>query len=199
MSLSLTRHRFNYSAWRRLARRRVAGFTLLEFMIVVLTLSIVVMLGLPMFGAALGDVRLSGAASEIVTALEFAQLTALNSGRETKVTIDDTADTILVEQFKNSVNLLGDESELAASDVEGGGFAVMGHPVNRGADYHISLANESRFNGVDITVAVFGSSNSVVFKTLGGPSDGGTVTLASGSSQLVVSVDSLTGKVTLSE
>jgi Tfp pilus assembly protein FimT len=189
----------HYSAKSWLARRRSAGFTLVEFMIVVMTLGVVALLALPMFGAALEEARLSGAASEIVTALEFAQLTALNSGRETRVTVDHTADTILVEQFRNSVDLLGEQSELAASDVEGGGFAVMAHPVNRGTDYNISLANDARFNGVDISAAVFGSSNSVVFKTLGEPSDGGTVTLTSSSSQLVVTVDSLTGKVTLSE
>jgi len=174
-----------------------AGFTLAEILIVLVFMSIVVMLGWPSLNAALGDFRLSGGAQETVNALEFAQLTA-TSGRKTRVTIDAVADTILVEQFNPVIDLLGGESELGEADVEGGAFAPMGNPMNKGTDYNISLPSEDRFDGVDITAVDFSHGNLVAFDALGCPSSGGTVTLALGSRQMVVTLDSLTGKVTVS-
>ena len=75
----------------------------------------------------------------------------------------------------------------------------MGHPVNKGADYYIVFADEDRFHGVDIASAAFDVNNYVTFDAIGAPSDGGSVTLSLGGRQVVVTVDSLTGKVTASE
>lgn len=175
-----------------------AGYTLMELVIVVLFLGIMVMAAVPVLNSGLDDARLSGAAGEIVTALEFAQMTAATSGSRTRVTIDAALNTIVVEKFSISFDLLGSENELYEDDVEGGDFALMERPMNRGVDYSISLPDESRFNGIDITAAAFGAGNFVVFDTLGAPSDGGTVTLAMSNRQIVVALDSLAGKVTLS-
>jgi type II secretory pathway pseudopilin PulG len=175
-----------------------AGFTLIETMIVFLLLSIVTMLGWPSLSASLEHHRLSGAASEIVTALEFAQLNTASSGRQIRVTINAGADTILMEQFTCSADF--SQSILNQEDVESGSFSIMQHPLNRGpVGYNISLPDESRFQGVDITAVAFGANNWVVFDALGAPSSGGTVTLACGSRQMVVTLDALTGKVTVSD
>ena len=176
-----------------------AGLTLIELLIVVLMLGIMVMAAAPVLNSGLNDVRLSGAAEEVVTALEFAQMTAATSGSRTRVTIDAALDTIVVEKFSISIDLLGSESELDEDDVEGGDFALMERPMNRGVDYSFSLSDESRFKGIDITAAAFGAGNFVVFDTLGAPSDGGTVTLAMSGRQIVVALDSLAGKVSLSD
>lgn len=177
-----------------------AGYTLVELVIVVLMLGIMVMAAVPVLNSGLEDARLSDAANEIVTALEFAQMTAATSGSRTRVTIDAALDTIVVERFSMiNVDLLYSESELDENVVEGGAFALMEHPMNRGVDYSISLPDESGFSGIDITAAAFGAGNFVEFDTLGAPSDGGTVTLAKGGSQIVVALDSLAGKVTLSD
>jgi len=179
--------------------RLPAGYTLMELLIVVLMLGIMVMAATPVLNSGLNDARLSGAAEEVVTALEFAQMTAATSGSRTRVTIDAALDTIVVERFSISIDLLGSESELDENDVEGGDFAFMERPMNRGVDYSISLPDESRFSGIDITAVAFGASNFVEFDTLGAPSDGGMVTLDMGDRQIVVALDSLAGKVTLSD
>ncbi len=140
-------------------------------------MSIVVMLGWPSLNAALGDYRLSGAAQEMVTALEFAQLSA-TSGTQTRVTIDAGADTILVEQFASTADLFGGGDELNENDVEGGAFTPMGNPMNKGTDYNITLSSQDRYPGVDITAVDFGGNNYVTFDALGSPSSGGTATLA---------------------
>jgi Tfp pilus assembly protein FimT len=176
--------------------KRSNGFTLFDVLAVVLILGIVALLGLPSINAALEDHRLSGAVDEIVTALEYARARAINTGSETRVTIDDTADTILVEQFIITGNLLGSDTTLPEADVEGGSYTVMELPMNRGTDYSISFSDDERFDGVDITSTSFGAGNFVIFGALGTPTDGGTVTLSSNNRQAVISVDSLTGRVT---
>ena len=175
------------------------GFTLLEALIVLLLLAIVAMVSLPALNGALEHSHLSGAANEVVNALEFAQLTAVSSGSKTRVTINAGTDTILVEQFMPSVSLLGNEGQLSESDVEGGTFVVMGNPLNRGTDYNISLASGNQFGGADITSVAFGAGNWVVFDPQGAPSNGGAVSLTANGRQMLVNLDSLSGKVSLSD
>lgn len=179
-----------------LTLRVPAGFTLFEILIVTFLLGVMAMLGWPTLNSALADSRLSGASSDVITSLEFAQLKAMNSGRQTRVTIDAGAETILVEQFASSADF--SQSEVAKADVEGGVFAPVGNPLNRGVDYNINLSNQALFGGVDVTAVDFGGGNSVTYDTQGTPSSGGTITLAFGTRQVVVTLDSLTGKVTVS-
>ena len=181
-----------------LSRSFSAGFTLMETMIVFLLLGIITMLGWPALNSSLEHHRLSGAASEIVTALEFAQLRAL-SGRDTRVVIGAPQDRIAVRQYKTPADLFGGGDELPENDVENETFELMGNPMNKGTNYVIRLSDESRFKGVDITASDFNTEAPVRFDALGSPSKGGTVTLAYGSRQMVVTLDALTGKVTVSE
>ena len=177
-----------------------AGFTFLEVIIILLILGIVAVLGLPMLSATLENSRLSGAANEILIALESAQFTASSSGRQTRVTIKAGNDSIVVEQFKISADLFNGGDELDENDVESGIFVPMVNLLNRGAYYSVSLRDEDRFRGVDITASDFdGIGNSVTFDVLGAPSKGGSVTLTLGDRQIVVALDSFTGKVTLSD
>ena len=175
-----------------LTLRVPAGFTLLEILIVTLLLGILAMIAWPTFTSAVDGSRLSGASSDVVTSLEFTQLQAMNSGRRTRVTVDAGAETILVEQFTSSADFT--QSQLAEAAVEGGEFETVGNPLNRGTDYNLNLSNQAMFGGVDVTAVDFDGGNSVTFDALGAPSSGGTVTLAG---QVVVTLDSLTGKVTV--
>ena len=176
------------------------GFTLIEVMLLVLIMAIVAMIGLPTLSSALAEIRLSGTASEIVTALEYAQVTAMCSGARTRVTIDDAADTILVERFRISGDIMSGATEIPENDIDSGTFVTMAHPLKRGENFFISLTSEDRFKGVDISSATFGAGNFVSFDTLGAPSEGGSVTLVfgTGSRQATITVDPLTGKVTSS-
>ena len=172
------------------------GFTLVELLMVVIILGIVAMAGMPTLVSGLEGFKLSAAVTEIVTAIEYAQLTAMTAGGRTRITLDASANTIKVEKSKPGSSLLGSETELDEADVEGESYVNMGNPINKGKDYLISLASEDRLSGVDIATSVFGAGNFIIFDALGAPSNGGAVTLSLGSRQATVSVDSLTGKVT---
>jgi len=178
-----------------LKTRRREGFTLLELLIVGLILGIFTMLGWPVLNSAMGDYRLAAAAEEIVNALECAQLTA-TTGQQTQVTISSTAKRVDVKQFKPIANLLDGSSQYSAADVEGGIFVYLGNPMNKGTDYSITFPNESRFSGVDITASDFGSVP-VTFDSTGTPSKGGTATLTFSGRQKVVTLNALTGRVSV--
>jgi Tfp pilus assembly protein FimT len=176
---------------------QTCGFTYVELTIVLLLLGIFAMLGLPALNAAMGNTRLSGAAQEVVNALEFAQLTAMTSGRNTRVVIGAPQDRIVVRQFTTTADLFNGDDTLAAADVENGTFELMGNPMNKGTGYEIDFSDESRFQGVDISASDFNVDNGVIFDVLGAPSKGGTVTLTLGGRQMVVILDALSGKVTV--
>ena len=183
----------------RLNQRFSAGFTFLELLIITLIFGIITLLSWPSLIAALEDARLNGAASETVTALEYAHSKAVNSGRKIRVTFEVAADTFVVEQFTYTGDLLGGADTLSETDVETGNFTTMYHPLRPGDDYRIDLASQALFGGVDISAVNFGGNNDVTFDALGKPSDGGTVTLSFGNRQVVVAMDSLTGKVTVNK
>ena len=157
-------------------------------------------MALPMMNTALEEARLFAGADEVVTALEFAQLTALSTGRPCKVIIDAAADIPLlsVEQIEYGVDFMGTETELDEVDVETEAYAPMAHPLKLGTDYNINFGDDPRFEGVTVVSAVFGADNFVVFDALGAPSTGGSVTLAFRVRQVVLNLDALSGRVTRS-
>jgi prepilin-type N-terminal cleavage/methylation domain-containing protein len=174
-----------------------AGFTFIELLIVLLLLAITAMLAWPTLDSAVGDSRLSGAAEETVNALQYAQLTAMTSGRKTQVVIAAPEDRIAVRPYRAPADLFGGGDELIAGDVESGTYELMQYPLKKGSNYLINLSDEDRFRGVDITTSDFNVGDPVFFDTLGSPSKGGSATLALGGRQMVVNLDSLTGKVTV--
>jgi len=77
-------------------------------------------MGTPTLISGMDKYRLSSTATEIITAIEFAQMTAMTAGGKTRITINDVNDTILIEKFTPDVDLSGAEAELDEADVEGG-------------------------------------------------------------------------------
>ena len=176
-----------------------AGFTFIEILIVVLLMGIIATISLPALTATLEDNRLRGAANEVVTALEYAQLTAMSSGRVTRVNIESSNERIDVRQYTTNADLFSGGDELAADDVENGTYELMPYPSKKGVNYSFDFPDVDRFKGVDITISDFDNINPVFFDAQGAPSKGGSATLALGSSQIVVTMDALTGKVSVSE
>ncbi len=175
------------------------GFTFIDVMIVALIIGIVATLGLAALNSTLKDTRLQGAADEVVTALEYAQLTAITSGRETWVCIGATNERIRVKQYTPTADLFTGGNVLAEADVESGTYELMPYPQKKGLDYLFDFPDVERFKSVDITTSDFNCSQNLTFDTQGAPSLGGSATLALGSSQIVVTMDALTGKVSVSE
>lgn len=174
------------------------GFTFIEILIFMLILGIIATQALPTIQSGLEVSKMSEAASEIVVALQYAQLSAMTTGAESRVTIDQAADTILLERFNITGDIFSGATEMPENDIDSGAFVNMAHPFNRGEDYSIAFADEDRFYGVDITAVDFGGNNFVTFDALGLPSDAGTVTLSLGTNQTTLTVDASTGSITSS-
>lgn len=179
--------------------RLSAGFTLIEITIVVILMGIIATFSLPAITDTLEANRLRGAADEVVMALEYAQLTAMTSGRGTRVVITPGTEQIDLRQYTITADLFGGGDELNAADVESGTYDLMQYPLKKGLFYPITLGGENRFKGVDITQSDFDTGNHVDFNAQGAPSKGGTVTIVSGGDQIIVTLDTLTGKVSVSE
>ena len=184
-------HRFK-SSWRGFQK----GFTLIEILIILLLMGIIATIAMPSLQSGLETSKLSAAADEIAVALEYGQLTAMTSGGQTRVTIDADADSILVERFEITGDIMTGGAQISENNIETGAFVNMAHPFNRGQDYSIVFADADRFNNVDIGSSTFGGGNSVTFDAFGSPSEGGAVTLSLGVRQVTLTVDSLSGGVT---
>jgi prepilin-type N-terminal cleavage/methylation domain-containing protein len=188
-----------HSACRIEKRRLSKGFTMMEVMIVVLILSILAVAGFPALNATLDHARLSAAAEEVVNALQYAQLKAMTSGLKTRVSVSPTYNTIYVRKYKSPADFFTGGDELVAGPVESEIWEYMEYPLKKGVEYVIDFNLEDRFKGVQIFWSDLNTLNPVYFDTLGSPSHGGNSTLVLGGQQIVVTLDGLTGKVSVSE
>lgn len=175
------------------------GFTLIEVIIVILIIGTIAMAGFPALTSSLDDARLAGAVTEVVTALEFARMEAMRSGRKIEVRIGHINNLIRVKKRYPTVDLHGSETELTEADVEGGVYQFIQHPLKRGEDYDIVFDDEERLRGVNITASDFGGDNRVFFEPDGLPDNGGSSTLALGTRQKTITLDAFTGTITVSD
>ena len=174
------------------------GFTAIEVIVVVIILGILTTLAVPSMNAALVDTRLTSAREEVVAAIEFSQLSALSRGRPSRVSIDSSTETLLVEQRIHTgiATLLDDEtSETSESVVETNvSYVPMDYPPSPGTSYSIDLSERS----IDVTASDVGSGSPLHFSAQGVPSSSASITLAHGGRTSVITVDGLTGKVSFS-
>jgi len=166
---------------------RGGAFTLLELLIVVVIIVIAAMTAVPMMSSA-ASLQIRSAASMIAADLEYAKSMAISRGQYYSVEFDTIHDT-----YKVKKNLSG----------------VIQHPVKKGFPFIVNFQNDSRLNKVHITSVNFNSNpaNEVKFDYLGSPLDGstvplnsaGVVTISAGSVTKTVSVEPVTGYISISD
>jgi type II secretory pathway pseudopilin PulG len=171
--------------------------TLVELLIVTAMLGTIAMVAYPGFVVQLADSRLRSAAARVSTAIEAAQLRAVDSGRRTRVVFDAAADTVVLEHDTIPDDVAGTAEFIDEAFVDAGSFNPMRDPLDPGRDYALTLSHPLFFDGADLTGADFGGAGTLNFSALGAPQDGGTVTMACGGRQTRISVAPLTGKVTV--
>jgi len=151
------------------------GFTIVEIIIVVVIISIAALVAVPMMSSA-GSVQLRAAANMVLADLEYAKSMAISRGQNYSVEFDINTESYCVKDQTDT---------------------VIEHPVTR-KPYVISFKNDSRLNRVDIISANFSGIASVTFDCLGSPvNNGGDVVLQAGGNTSTVTVEPVTGFITI--
>lgn len=158
------------------------AFTLIELIVVMVILSIAALLAIPMISSA-ADVQIRSAANMIAADLDYAKSMAISR-----------------QQYYSVVFNSANES-YEVHDKDGN---VIDHPIKAGSNFVVNLQADSRLSRVDIVSAVFDSQASVSFDYLGSPYNGsgtalnsGQITLQAGSFSMTVTVEPMTGYVTI--
>ncbi|MBN1126217.1 MAG: prepilin-type N-terminal cleavage/methylation domain-containing protein [Sedimentisphaerales bacterium] len=171
-------------------RSRDNGFTFIEIIVVMVILGIAALMAVPMFSSA-ADIQVRTAANMIAADLEYAKSMA-----------------ITFQQNYSLVFVPGSE-QYQVQDQTG---AVITHPTNPGVTFLIDFTADNRTGQVDIVSANFsgasGTVQAVTFDYLGTPYagtpatglemlNGGIVALSADTFNLTVTVEPVTGYVTI--
>ena len=152
------------------------GFTIIEILIVVVILAVVAMTAIPMISSA-ASIQVRSAASMIAADLEYAKSLAISKGASFSVVFDTVTDSYKI--------------------VDGEGETIS-HPVKKGFDYVVDLQDEG-LERVEISSADFGGDCQVQFDYLGSPDNGGDVVVRAAGDTVTISVEPVTGYVTVTD
>jgi len=163
-------------------RGRSGGFTLVELLIVIAIISIAALTAIPMMSSA-ASMQIRSAANMLTADLEYAKSMAISRAQYFSVVFDASADSYRIEdQYGN----------------------VLPHPIKKGFSYVIDFQNDGRLNKVDILSVDFDSTSEVKFDYLGSPYNGndnplnnGVINLQAGSTASTVTVEPVTGYVSI--
>ena len=167
----------NNTLWRNCA------FTILEIMIVAVIISIIAMMAVPMFSSASGS-QLRTAASIVAADIEYATSMAIKTSRNYSVVFNADDETYQIQDQDEQLIL---------------------HPVSK-KDYVVDFTSDQRLNRVEIDTVSFDSTSVIKFDYLGSPYDGNGQPITNGSVKLIVdemsltvSVEPVTGYISISE
>jgi prepilin-type N-terminal cleavage/methylation domain-containing protein len=160
------------------------GFTMIEIIIVVVIITIAAMVAIPMMTSA-ASMQIRSAANMIAADLEYAKSMAISKGQNFSVVFDQNAETYSIRN---------------QDDV------VISHPVKKGFDYTVDFRNDSRLNKVDIADVDFDATNKIKFDYLGSPYNAnseplniGAISLQAGGTTLEVTVEPVTGFISIED
>ncbi len=163
--------------------QRPRGFTLVEIIIVVLVLMIAAAVVIPSIGSA-ADSQVTSAARVLACDMEAARSLALTTQQ---------THTVLFSADMQSYKVV--------ENYGGGAYGTavpVDHPVRATDPFEVTLARMNGMSRVVVTDVDFADDETfVTFDSQGQASNSGTVTLAAGSFRMQVSVEALTGVVSV--
>jgi prepilin-type N-terminal cleavage/methylation domain-containing protein len=160
------------------------GFTFIELLVVIVILGLAAAVAVPMMSSA-ASMQIRAAGGMVAADLEYAKNMAISRGQRYAVVFDSANETYEIQ------------------DPNG---AVIAHPIKKGShQYIVDFANDGRLDRVDIVSVDFDSGNTVRFDYLGSPYNqantdlnSGTVTLQAGGITTTVTVEPVTGFISVS-
>jgi Tfp pilus assembly protein FimT len=163
-------------------RATSAAFTIVEILIVVLVMAIAAAIIIPSIGTA-ADSQVISAARVLQSDVEVARSLAVTT------------------QQPHSIVFSPDRrSYKVVANYGGGAYAAataVAHPVNPTQLFEVSLADLNGMTAVTVFAVDFGGQQYATFQSLGDPVSPGNITLRAGECEIVISVEGLTGIVTV--
>ncbi len=154
-----------------------SAYTLIEVLIVVVVISIAGAIVVPQMLSA-GTLGVQAAARMVMADILYTQNEAIAQQANRKVIFD----------IPNNRYRLTDANDQTLS---------VNWKSGVGQNYIVEFDNDSRFEGVTIVSATFGSGNVLEFDDMGGPLNGGTVDLTFNNDTYRITVAPFTGRVTV--
>lgn len=170
----------------RFRGKDLAGFTLVELLVVVVILGFAAAIAVPMIGSA-SSFQIRAAANKVAADLEYAKSMAISRGQNHAVVFDPVGE---------------------AYEIQDQSGTVIKNPVMPTRDYRVAFGSDSRVASVEITSASFDGTTTVSFDYLGSPYNGGspptalnsgTLVLSAGSHSKTITVESVTGFISISD
>jgi len=158
--------------------RNSFGFTMVEMMVVLIILGMVAAVAVPSITSSLDEMKIDGAAREVVSAISYCQSIAIKEGEDYKINFNEVQERFKCNNVVTSLTTL--------------------HPVDR-KPYNIDFKLAGQFQGVDIVNATFspGNKSDVTFNSLGEPNRSGTVTLDYNGYQKTIGISGLLGEISV--
>lgn len=153
------------------------GFTLIELLIVIVIIGIAATIAVPLISSA-ASMQIRAAGGVVAADLEYAKSMAITTGQPHSVVFEPANERYSIQCPIGT---------------------VIKHPITQKENgYIVDFATDGRLDRVDLINTGF-SGNTVTFNSLGSPDNGGEVRLQAGGVSRTVTVEAVTGFISVSD